>query len=97
MQLESSLLKYLPLAFRDREAGSSANRGKPTDDSVRSDRHAPGRNQVEREARARGGFRRRGGDRASRGLPKYAMLSTSPPSFYVIAPRSFSSSWQIQF
>lgn len=60
-------------AFRDRDAGSTNNRAKPTDDNVRSDRHAAGHNQRETESRGHGA-RRRGGDRHTRGLPKYTII-----------------------
>lgn len=55
------LTGILTKAFRDRNAGSASNRGKPTDDSVRGDRNTRG------AARGRG----RGGrefDRHSRGV-----------------------------
>lgn len=70
-------------AFRDRAAGSINNRGKPTDDGLREDRHADrirgGRIQGNYDGRGgrgggRGGRGGRGGgrgdDRHSRGVPK---------------------------
>jgi len=75
-------------AFRDREAGSVNNRGKPTDEGLRQDRHHDrtegGRNQANHDGRGgrggRGGSSRgsRGArdDRHTRGLPKYASLFT---------------------
>ena len=67
-------------AFRDRDAGAMSNRGKPTDDGNREDRHSNqargGRGGFEgRGGRgARGGRGGRGGgrdDRHNRGPPKY--------------------------
>lgn len=58
-------LTILSTAFRDRQAGSANNQGKPTDDSVRQDRHP----RREGGGRGRGGAR--GGakfDRHSRGV-----------------------------
>ena len=77
----------LHIAFRDREAGSMTNRGKPTDDGVREDRHS---NQFRGN---RGGYEGRGGrggrgarggrgggrdDRHTRGPPKYVPLRQIP-------------------
>lgn len=79
-------LTYHP-AFRDREAGSVNNRGKPTDDGLRQDRHRDriegGRNQGNHDGRGgrggRGGGSRGGrgarDDRHTRGPPKYAFAS----------------------
>lgn len=59
------LANNISTAFRDRNAGSANNQGKPTDDSVRQDRHP----RREGGGRGRGGAR--GGakfDRHSRGV-----------------------------
>ena len=65
------------LAFRDRGAGSYNNRGKPTEDGPRQDRHQdrPGAGGREGYGRGRGGRGGRGdrgnrGDRHSRGFPQ---------------------------
>ena len=78
------------LAFRDRDAGSANNRGKPIDDGQRSDRHShqdrgPGGRGRDYEPRgerggrgnARGG-RGAPGDRHTRGLPKYDSFLLPP-------------------
>ena len=72
------LMVIQSIAFRDREAGSVNNRGKPTDDGLRADRHSDriggGRSQGEGRGGRRGdrGGRggRGGGDRHTRGLPQ---------------------------
>lgn len=53
-----------PLAFRDRNAGSASNRGKPTDDAPRADR--PPRAQGTYDGRGRGRGGNRNFDRHSR-------------------------------
>ena len=85
-------------ALRDREAGSTNNRDKPTDDGLRQDRHANriegGRDRGSYDGRGgRGGRAGRGGrgnrdDRHTRGVPKYA--TPHPP--YRIFSRLTSSS-----
>jgi plasminogen activator inhibitor 1 RNA-binding protein len=70
MRQDISIAQYAEnsLAYRDRNAGSSSNRGKPTDDGVRQDRHPHrategGRGGRGRDGRGRG--RGRGEDRHS--------------------------------
>ena len=75
--VESNADPSISSAFRDRNAGSVSNRGKPTDDGLRDDRHRGGRNAgfEGRGGRAGRGDRgpRRGGDRHTRGPPKYVI------------------------
>ena len=87
-------------ALRDREAGSTNNRDKPTDDGLRQDRHANriegGRDRGSYDGRGgRGGRAGRGGrgnrdDRHTRGVPKYA--TPHPPyDIFSVLTSSFQS------